>query len=129
MSDTTVRLIVLLAIVVVAIIIATLLNRYRMPPHPAVRVDPGLGERPGVVLFTSTRCSTCKEAIALLEDVGVGFREVTEELEAERFEDSGVVAVPVTVVLDASGSVVRTFAGVPRRSSLRGALSRAGIEP
>lgn len=128
MSDTAVRFVVLVAVIVTAVVIAAVMNRLRTPPHPTVRVDPSLGDRPGVVLFTSTRCTTCKDTIAFLEAQGVPFREVTEELEGTKFEDAGVVAVPVTAVLDASGATVQTFAGVPRKSSFRSALAKAGID-
>ena len=127
MSDTAVRIIVVLVVIAVALIVAALLNRYRMPPHPSVHMDPDLGDRPGVVLFTSTTCPACKEAIAFLEDEGVEFREVTEELESQRFEDSGVVAVPVMIVLDVDGATIANFSGVPRRSSFISAARRAGL--
>lgn len=128
MSDTAIRFIVLFAVVVVALVIAALLNRYRTPPHPAVRLDADLGDRPGIILFTSTTCSTCKDAIAFLEGAGAEFREVTEELEPQRFVDSGVVAVPVTVVMDEGGATVATFSGIPRRSSFSSAVRRAGLD-
>lgn len=126
MSDVVVRLLVVVAIVPVAVGIAYLIGRFRTPPHPSVTVG-NVGDRPGVIMFTSTTCSTCKDAIARLETVGVPFREVTNDLEAQRFESWGIVAVPVTVVVDANGSVVATFSGVPSARSLRRAVSWAGI--
>lgn len=126
MNDVLVRLAVVAGIVVLAAVAARVVGRVRRPPHPEVRVG-DLGDRPGVVVFTSTTCSTCKDAIAELESLDVPFREVTNELEAHRFAEWGVVAVPVTVVLDSEGAVVGTFSGVPRRRPLRRALASAEI--
>lgn len=128
MNEVVVRLAVVGLIVVVAAAIAWLVGRYRQPPHPSVTVG-DVGDRPGVVMFTSTTCSTCKDAIARLEDVGVPFREVTNDLEPQRLEAWGIVAVPVTVVVDADGGVVATFSGVPPMRSLRRAVVSAGISP
>lgn len=126
MSDPVVRLGIVLVIVVLAATAAWIARRLRRPPHPAVRVGEA-GERPGVVLFTSTTCPTCKEAIALLERLGVGFREITNDLEPQRFASWGVTAVPLTVVVDADGDVVDTFSGIPRTRALRASLRRAGL--
>ena len=126
MSDTLVRLLVVVGIVLAAATIAWVIGRVRTPPHPAVTVGE-VGDRPGVVLFTSTTCPTCKDAIAELERFGVRFREVTDDLEPQRFETWGVSAVPLTVVIDGSGHVVQTFSGVPRRRPLERALGRAGV--
>jgi Glutaredoxin len=120
------RLVLVVAIVAVAAIVGLVISRYRRPPHPTVAVH-DVGDRPGVVLFTSTTCSTCKDTIALLEDMSIRFREVTNELEPGRFEDWGIVAVPLTVVIDRDGAVTGTFSGVPRRSPLRRALAEAGV--
>ena len=127
MSDTLLRVLVVVIIVGVAAGVAYAISRYRRPPHPTVQVG-DVGDRPGVVLFTSTTCPTCKETVALLEDMRVSFREVTHDLESKRFETWGVVAVPVTVVIDERSQVVDTFSGVPRRRVLRRALVRAGID-
>ena len=126
MSDPLARLALVIVIVAVAAALAWVAHRIRRPPHPAVRVGEA-GDWPGVVLFTSTTCPTCKEAIAELERLGVGFREVTNDLEPQRFASWGVTAVPLTVVIDADDAVVRTFSGVPSRRALRSALRRAGL--
>lgn len=125
-NDTVVRLIVVAAVVLLAASIAWIVRRFRMPPHPAVTVGE-VGDRPGVVLFTSTTCSTCSDVIARLESLDVGFREVTNELEPQRFAAWGVAAVPVTVVVDAHGRAVATFSGIPRTRPLRRAMRDAGI--
>ena len=126
MNEVVVRLAIVGLIVLAAAGIAWLIGRYRQPPHPSVTVGE-VGDRPGVLMFTSTTCSTCKDAIARLEEVGVPFREVTNDLEPQRLEAWGIVAVPVTVVVDADSRVVETFSGVPPARSLRRAAASAGI--
>ncbi|MCL1597932.1 MAG: hypothetical protein M3094_02015, partial [Actinomycetia bacterium] len=108
-------------------LVAMLLRRFLRPSHPDVAVG-AVGDRPGVVLFTSTDCSTCKDAIRCLEDLDVPFREVTYELEPQRFDTWQVGAVPLTVVLDADGNVVSVISGVPSARQVRRDVARAGIE-
>ncbi|GMR01781.1 MAG: hypothetical protein BMS9Abin20_0100 [Acidimicrobiia bacterium] len=127
MSDQIVRIVVVLAVIGVAVLVAIVARRLKRPAHPEITVG-DVGERPGVVLFTSTDCSNCKQAISVLEDESVSFREVTHELEPQRFESWTVLAVPLCVVLDADGRVVWMMSGVPRRRSLRKAIHAAGIE-
>jgi glutaredoxin len=125
-SDQVVRGVVVLVVVVVAILVASVARKLARPVHPEITVG-DVGDRPGVVLFTSTDCSNCKEAIALLKAESVPFREITHELEPQRFESWTVLAVPLTVVLDADGGVVDMMSGVPRPRTLRKAIRVAGI--
>ena len=126
MNDVLLRLLIVAALVLVAVGVAAIASRLRRPPHPDITVGE-VGDRPGVVLFTSTTCPTCKKTISLLEDIGVPFREVTHDLEPQRFETWGVVAVPVTVVVDERSEVVDVFSGVPRRRAVERAVARAGL--
>jgi len=125
-SDAVLRLLLVVAIVVAAAAVAWVASRFRRPPHPTVTVG-DIGDRPGVVVFTSTNCSTCREARGVLEEMRVPFREVTSELEQRRFEEWGVVAVPLIVVIDEGGGVVETYTGIPRRGALRRSISIAGV--
>lgn len=127
MSDPTTRALVVLIVLGLALVAGVIARRVQRPPHPRVTIG-DLGERPGVVLFTSTDCGTCKEAIALLEAEAVAFREVTYDLEPHRFEAWTVFAVPLTVVIAADGGVIETISGVPPLRRLRRAISAAGIE-
>ena len=127
MSPQAVRLLVIVVVFCVALIVALVARRLHRPAHPTITVG-GVGDRPGVVLFTSTDCSNCKEAISVLEDENIPFREVTHDLEPQRFETWGVLAVPLTVVLDADSQVVATMSGVPRRRRLATAALTAGID-
>ena len=127
MSDPTTRALVVLIVLGLALVAGVIARRVKRPPHPRITIG-DLGERPGVVLFTSTDCGTCKETIALLEAEAVAFREVTYDLEPHRFEAWTVVAVPLTVVIAADGCVIETISGVPPLRRLRRAISAAGIE-
>lgn len=127
MSDQILRVIVVLAVVSVAVLAAFIARKLAKPVHPEVTVGE-VGDRPGVVLFTSTDCSNCKEAIATLEGASIPFREVTYDLEPHRFEIWDVLAVPLTVVVDGDGKVVDAFSGVPRPKTLTRAVRTAGIE-
>ena len=126
MPDVLLRLAVVVGAIVVAAVVAYVVRRMANPPHPNIRVGSG-ASFPGVVLFSSTTCATCAETIALLQSEGVHYREITDELESHRFEEWGVVAVPLTVVLDDGGSVEATFSGIPKRRRLVASLDRAGI--
>ena len=126
MTDEAIRLLLVIAVLVLAGLIAVIINRLQRPPHPTLAVQ-GDGDRPGVVLFTSLDCTTCKGTIALLRSRSIPFREITHELEPQRFESWRVLAVPLTVVLDDEGAVVDAIAGVPTSRRLTGALRMAGL--
>lgn len=128
MSDQAARIVVVLVVTIVAFLIALVARRLQRPAHPDITVG-DIGDRPGVLLFTSTDCGNCREAISVLKAEEVPFREVTHELEPQRFESWMVVAVPLTVVLDADGDVVGLMSGVPRGRSLKKAVRAAGIVP
>lgn len=124
--ETWVRILVPIALVAIAVVVGLLANRLRKPIHPEVVVG-DVGDRPGVVLFTSTDCPDCKSAISRLKAMDVSYREVTHELEPQRFEDWLVVAVPLTVVLNREGEPTGVIPGTPSRRVLRRALEEAGL--
>jgi len=127
MTDEVIRLLIVVGVLVVAGLVAVLINAVRKPPHPTLVAQPD-GDRPGVVLFTSLDCSTCKKTIALLRNQGIAFREITHELEPQRFEAWQVLAVPLTVILDASGEIVDAIAGTPTSRRLARSARAGGIE-
>ncbi len=108
---------------VVAVAIAT--RRWQRPTHDRVDVH-GLGLPSGIVIFTSTECARCKDALAVVRRTGVPMREVTWELEPQIIERAGVTAVPLTVVIDETGSVLDQVVGVPRMRRLRRAIAKLG---
>ncbi len=120
------RVVIVLIAAVVVIVVMRLAGRWQRPSHPPIDLG-DVGPRPGVVLFTSTDCTNCKEARAVVGSLGVEVREITWELEPGVFESAGVEAVPLVTVVDAVGHTELLAAGVPRRSALRRAVGRAGL--
>ncbi len=127
MSGDVTRLLLVLVAFGVASIVAHVARRVQKPPHPPLTVQPD-GDRPGVVLFTSLECPSCRDAFAMLRSKGLSFREITHEIEPQRFEAWNARAVPLIVVLDAGGRVTDTIAGVPSKRRLARALHTAGID-
>jgi len=124
--NTFIRVVIVLVLVVVVIIVVRLVARWQKPPHPPLDLD-GLGDRPGVVVFTSTDCSTCVEAMRTVGGVSAPIREVTWELEPHLFDQYHVEAVPLIVVLDRAGRSTMFETGAPRRSRYAKAVRAAGI--
>lgn len=121
---------VVIAVVVigVALVAAFVATKLRRPIHPTIVVG-DIGDRPGIVLFSSTDCTTCKETIARLKALVVPFREVTYELEPHRFEEWEIVAVPLTVFVDADSLPIAVLTGVPSKRTLAKAAALAGVVP
>jgi len=126
MSNELLRVALVVGAVAVALIVAWIARKLQRPVHPDIVVGDA-GDRPGVVLFTSTGCGNCKDMIALLKSESVSFREITYDLEPQRFEAWVVLAVPLCVVIDADGNVVEIMSGVPRTRTLHRALRSADI--
>jgi len=121
-----IRVALVLIAVLVVIAGARLIGSWQRPSHPPI--DPGdFGPRPGVMLFTSTDCENCKEALRRVGALGAEVREVTWELEPAVFKRVGVEAVPLTAVVDEAGRVELLAAGVPRKNALKRAMARAGL--
>ena len=112
-------LILLVAVVVGGALGLSRLSRpWQDAAHPELRIPSG--ELPaGVVLFTSTDCDQCANARSALQRAGISYREVTWEIESDRFERYGVQGVPLVAQLDASGGQLYLAAGVPTRRTLR----------
>lgn len=121
-----VSVVVVLALVLVVAAVARLAARWQKPPHPPVDLD-GIGERPGVIVFTSTDCTTCSEAMRVVDEAGTSVREITWELEPQLFDRYHIEAVPLVVVLDDQGRSLFFETGVPNRKRFRTAIRTAGI--
>lgn len=120
------RVAIVLALVLVVVVVVRLVARWQGPQHPPVDLD-GLGERPGVVVFTSTDCATCSQAMKVVGDGGAAVREVTWELEPQLFEEYRIEAVPLVAVIDGHGRSILFETGVPDRNRYRKALRSVGI--
>jgi hypothetical protein len=120
------RLLLIGLAVVVVVVAVRLVGRWQRPRHPPVVLG-DLGAEPGVVVFTSTECSNCREALTVVETFHVPIRQVSYELEAPELERAGVEAVPLTVVVGEQNAIFAVFAGVPRRRTLARAIAAAGL--
>lgn len=121
-----VRIVVVVLILAVAVGVGLVARRRAGYQHPGIRLQ-GLNLEPGLVIFTATGCDSCDEARSLAARTGASVREVTNELESSLFARSGVVAVPLTVVVGRYGEIVRQYSGVPKASSLQRAVKKAGL--
>ena len=123
---TPIQVALVLVLVVVVIVVVRLVARWQKPPHPPLDLD-GLGERPGVVVFTSTDCPTCSTAMQTVGSVAAPIREVTWELEPHVFDQYNVEAVPLVAVLDRDGRSTMFETGVPSHGRYARAIRAAGI--
>ena len=135
------RLLIALALVVVAVVVAVVLQRRRpdAPSRPAFsipaqvdRADFARPEAPWLVaVFTSATCDTCAGVWdrARHLDAGADGPVVVQELEvgAEKalHERYGIDAVPLVLVADADGVVVRHFLGPVTATDLWAAVAEA----
>lgn len=118
MEELLPRLAVVTVVVVVALGFARMSRPWQVAAHPPLQIPPG--ELPvGVVLFSSTDCDQCAAARAALKAAGIEYREVTHELESQRFQRYGVQGVPLLARLNEDGTQAYLAAGVPTRRSLR----------
>lgn len=125
MSDPLVRLGAVVLLVVVAFVVGRWRTRSLGGGHPVVDLA-GLDLPNGLVIFTSTDCAKCKDAVAALKNIRAPVREVAWELEPGMQERASVESVPLTVVRDKAGTTVAQFAGIPSPIKLRRAVKRAG---
>jgi hypothetical protein len=123
MGDVLVRLLIVAAAVVAVVGLAAVTRRWQRPSHPVIDIT-GLDLPSGMVVFTSTECTRCKDTIAVLRGLDVPLREVTWELEPQLIEAAGVTAVPLTVFVSREGEVLDQIVGVPRARRRDAAASR-----
>jgi hypothetical protein len=135
------RLIVVLVLVAVAVLVALVLQRRRAdaPVRPAFQVPAQIDrtdfvrpEAPWLVaVFTSATCETCAGVWdkARHLDSGPAGPVVVQELEVgaepELHRRYGIDAVPLVVVVDAEGVVVRHFLGPVTATDLWAAVAEA----
>jgi hypothetical protein len=113
MSEVWLRLAIVAAGIVVALVAALVLRR--PVPHPVTTNTRGLG--PGVYLFSSTTCVDCVAARArLVAALGpTGFVEIDWEDDPGPFAEFEIDAVPCTVIVSEEGMSTR-FPGMPDRA-------------
>ena len=115
MTETGIRIVVIVAIVGVIVAAAAVAGRVRRArPIDTTRED----LPPGVHLFTSATCTTCMEARKVVASVyGDSFTETRHEDDPQSFGHHGIVRVPTAIVVFADSSAL-VFEGVPRRRHL-----------
>jgi len=134
------RLLVALAVAVVVVAVAAVLQRRGTavpePPQgaPAVpgEVDRSDFDRPSapwlVVVFSSRSCATCAgviDRVAPLESEQVAVCEVEVGEHPELHRRYGIDAVPLTLIVDAEGLVRTSFAGPVSVTHLWAAVAEA----
>ena len=112
------RLLIIAILTIAVVGLALTTRRWQRPVHRPVDIS-GRNFPEGFLVFTSTSCATCKDALARLKATGVPLREVTWELEPGLIEDLGIESVPLVVRVDQSGEAVGQVVGVPRQRWLR----------
>lgn len=132
------RLVVAFVLVVVAVIVAVVLQRRRPAPPIATawnipaQLDRSDFQGPStpwlVAVFTSSTCAACSDvamkASALVSDV-VGVQELEITTAAELHRRYGIDAVPLVLIADADGVVVKHFLGPVTATDLWAAVAEA----
>ncbi|MBA3654386.1 MAG: hypothetical protein H0W70_09355 [Actinobacteria bacterium] len=132
------RLVLALVLIVAAAAVAAWLRRQRPEPptqsHYQVptqldRDDFDDGDRPWlVVVFSSTTCATCAEAVAKAEVAACGdvaVQDVSYQARADLHRRYAIEAAPTTVVADRDGVVHAAFVGAPSATDLWAAIAEA----
>jgi len=133
------RLIVTLAVLAIAGLVALYLRR-RRPAAPTqrklwpvpVQLDRNDFAQPDapflVAVFTSATCESCARVVAkarVLATGEVAYDEISYQTDKPRHERYGVEAVPMVLVADAEGVVVKSFVGDVTAIDLWGAVATA----
>jgi hypothetical protein len=135
------RLLVALVLVAVAVVVAVVLQRRRPAPpsgptwNVPVQLDRADFDRPQtpwlVVVFTSASCEACAgvweraEPLDAGPDGPVAVQQVEAGSDAELHRRYGIDAVPLTLVVDARGVVLRHFFGPLTATDLWAAVAAA----
>jgi hypothetical protein len=119
MTEPTVRVLVLIGVGLVVVAFWWWERR----TGAKVRIIPPPGLEPGVTLFASETCDSCRAARRVLGAVvGSGYREVTFEDDPPGFGRYGIARVPSIVLVEPDGKAT-LVEGVPSRRTLRRLLA------
>jgi hypothetical protein len=132
------RVLVALVLVAVAVVVAILLQR-RRPAPPAARewnvpvqldrADFGDPDTPWLVaVFTSATCDACADVAMKAEALrsgSVSVQDLEVSAEADLHRRYGIDAVPLILIADAYGVVVRHFLGPVTATDLWAAVAEA----
>ncbi len=124
------NLYLLLLILVLSLLIGQLLKYYKgkinhetRTVYSASDLLQGLGSRATIVQFSTTFCSECRTAKAIVRDVVKDFKDITYvEVDAESNLDLvrrvDIRSTPTTIFLDAKGFEIARAKGAPKRDQL-----------
>lgn len=134
------RLLIAAALVVVALVVAQVLQRRRpeaptqgryRTPTQLDRADFEGADRPWlVVVFTSSACASCETAVAkagALASPTVAFQDVPYQARKDLHERYGIDAVPTILAVDPDGVVQASFVGTPSATDLWAAVAEARV--
>lgn len=76
----------------------------------------GLG--PGIHLFSSENCASCRRARSVIEATGISFEEHSYESQAQLLEANGIDRVPTVAWVPSSGDVGWLAEGIPSERAL-----------
>jgi hypothetical protein len=133
------RLAIAVALVAAAVAVAAVLRRRSEPPAPTRtghtvpdQLDRADFDRPDapwlVVAFSSRSCLSCQDTwqkVALLDSGDVAVQDVAYQERKDLHDRYGIEAVPVVLVADRAGTVVRSFVGPPTAADLWAAVADA----
>ena len=136
------RLLVAAVLVVLAVVVARLLERRRpaaptqsglragwVPPAQLDRDDFAAPDRPWLVaVFTSATCASCLATTAkarVLESPLVAFQDIPWQERKDLHERYGVEVAPLTLLVDHDGVVRASLVGEPTATDLWAALAEA----
>jgi protein-disulfide isomerase len=132
------RVVIAVALIVVATAVAAVLSRRRPDPPTQARVsvprqlDRADFARPDapwlVAVFTSTTCESCARATTaakVFEGDAVAYEDIPWQTRRDLHDRYGITDVPLILIADADGVVQRSFVGAPSFADLEAAMSEA----
>jgi hypothetical protein len=139
----TARIVLAVVLVVVAALVAWLLERRRTPSPPTrdtatipAQLDRRDFPRPDatwlVVLWSSRNCDSCQglfEKIEPLASADVAVAEIEFQAEPELHRRYGIDAAPITLIVDDAGVTRASFAGAFSATDLWAKLAEVRAEP
>ena len=95
----------------------------------AAEIGTAFGRRATVVQFSTTFCSSCRAAKALISDVvskrdDVKFVEIDAESNLELVRKLNIKSTPTTIFIDATGFEIARAVGAPKRDQVTAAINR-----
>jgi thiol-disulfide isomerase/thioredoxin len=95
----------------------------------AAEIGTAFGRRATVVQFSTTFCSSCRAAKALISDVvskrdDVKYVEIDAESNLELVRKLNIKSTPTTIFIDATGFEIARAVGAPKRDQVTAAINR-----